>query len=308
MRASKASRLLFALATIPLSLVNGQVPSSAQPANDPHAVTVTFYAEDELGNPVSNLEISDLSVLDNGRPPLRIVSLGSAKEMPLRLGILIDNNPGRGVYFSKKQLRYEAGPKWAFDFIDEMLTKPEDKAFIASYSTIRHRTTFVGRDQLQPIDLNQFLQTDSDFLGTRDAIRIASKEVFGDDPAGQERRILIVVGGYDDQAGRSLSDYPQTIFAAQRAGVKVFLWGCCLWIEPSRRTVGNSALVSETGGSDFIPLLQHTRSQIDSMYSLSYVPAGPYQPGALRKLDLKVTTNEGWRVYAPKRYLAPSPP
>jgi hypothetical protein len=307
MRASKAIWLLSVLATLLLSIPAAQVSPADSPAKGPHAVTVTFFVDDNRGNPVSNLQLSDLSVLDDGKPPLRLVSFGTAKELPLRLRILLDTNPGRGVYYSKKQLEYEAAPKWAFDFVEEVLTGPDDKAFIASYSTIRHGTTFAMRDQLKPIDLNQFLKTDvSDFLGTRDAIRIASKEVFGDDPAGQERRVLIVTPGADEQAGRSLSDYPQTIVAAQRAGVKVFIWGCCPWSDPSRRSAGMSALVAETGGSDLSSQLWHTKSQIDSMYRLSYIPAEPYQPGKLRRLDLKIKTDKKWRVYAPKRYLVPS--
>lgn len=309
MRAKKAIWLLSTLVVISPSIGAAQVSSAGPPVNDPHAVTITFFAEDEFGNPISNLQLSDLSVLDDGKSPLRMLSLGSARDLPLRLGILVDNNPGRGVNYSKKQLEHEHAPKWAFDFVEEMLTGPNDKAFIASYSSLRHGTKFVGRDQLQPIDLNQFVKTDiPDFLGTRDAIRSASKEVFGEDPGGQERRILIVIPGADDQAGRSLSDYPQTISAAQRAGVKLFIWSCCSWSEPSRRTVGMRALVSETGGSDFSSQVQHTKSQIDSIFSLTYIPERPYQSGMLRKLELKIATNKNWQVYAPKRYLTPSAP
>jgi hypothetical protein len=299
MRARKVIRLLSALAAIPLSIGAAQVSSAGSTANDPHAVTITFFVEDGTGNPVSTLQPSDLSVLDNKKPPLRVVSLGTAKELPLRLGILIDTNPGLGVSYSKKQLEYEPTPKWAFDLVEEMLTGPEDKAFIASYSTIRHGTTFVSRDQLQPIDLNQFLKTDApDFLGSRDAIRIACKEVFGADPVGRERRILIVIPGAGDQVGRSLSDYSQTIAAAQRAGVKVSV---ATWYGSLQ------ALVPETGGYDFSRQPQDSKSQIDSMYRLTYIPAAPYRSGELRRLDLK-TTNKSWHVHASKRYLTPSAP
>jgi len=291
------SPVVSILVVMCLSTTIAQVLSASPPTNDPHAVTITFFVEDGTGSPVSNLQPSDLSVLDNKKPPLRVVSLGTAKELPLWLGILIDTNPYLGVMYSKKQLEYEPAPKWALDFVDEMLTGPEDKAFIASYSTIRHGATFVSRDHLQPNDLNQFLKADGpNFLGSRDAIRVACKEVFGADPAGQERRILIVIPGEINQAGRSRSDYSQTISAAQRAGVKVFVSG---WYGSLQ------ALVPETGGYDFSGQLQHIKSQIDSMYRLTYIPAEPYRSGKLRRLDLK-TTNRNWHVHAPKRYLTPS--
>jgi hypothetical protein len=288
--------LLSTCATIYLSIAVAQVSPTTASARDPHVVTVTFFVNDNRGNPVNSLRLSDLSVLDNGKPPLRVVSLGTATKLPLRLGILIDNNPGLGVNYSKEQLQYEAAPRWAFDFVKGMLTESDDMAFIASYSTIRHGTTFVNRDQVQPIDLNQFLKTDEpNFLGARDAIRIACGEVFGPDTAGPQRRILIVVPGFD-QTGRSLSDYAQTISAAQRAGVKVFVSG---WYGSPLQVI-----VSETGGYYFGGRLieQRSKSQIDAMYVLSYVPSEPYRRGELRRLDLK-TTDKSWHVRAPKRYL-----
>jgi VWFA-related protein len=303
MKTRRAIQLLSMLATIPLSIGAAQVTSARSLAKDTHAVTITFFVDDNRGNPVSTLRFSDFSVLDNKKPPVRLVSLGAAKELPLRLGILIDNNPGVR-YFKKQLVEYESPPNWAVDFVDEMLTRPDDKAFIASYSTIRHGTTFASRDQLQPIDLNQFLKTDApDFLGSRDAIRVACKEVFGADPAGRERRILIVAPEFS-QVGRSLSDYAQVISAAQRAGVKVFISG---WLasQASMRSLGMQALVSETGGYEFGGWLEDARSQIDSMYSLTYIPAEPYQPGKFRRLDLKAT-NKSWHVHAQKRYLTPS--
>ena len=297
MRAAKAIWLQSTLVIISLSIGAAQGSSAGPLADDSHAVTITFFAEDESGSPVNNLQVSDLSVRDNKKPPLSIVSLHSAENLPLRLGILIDNKPGLGVAYSKKQLDYEPTPKWAADFVEEMLSGPDDKAFIASYSTILHGTKFVSREQLQPVDINQFLQTDApNFLGSRDAIRTACKEVFGDDPAGRERRVLIVALGFD-QAGRSLSDDAQMISAAQRAGVKVLVFGGTVrlsawsWFPlPAPRSLWTVA--PETGGFAFSGPAHDTKRQIDSMYSLTYVPAEPYQAGQLRKLELKITTNK----------------
>jgi len=315
MRARKEIWFLSTLAIVPLSVAAAQVPSGSA-ADDSRSVTVTFVAEDDSGSTVTTLQASDLSVLDNGKPPLRIVSLGSAKELPLRLGILIDNNPSYGLYHSEKEHEYDRTPKWLLDFVEQMLTGPDDKAFIASYSTVRHGATFVSRDELRPIDLAYFRQADTpDFLGTADAVRVACEEVFGPDPAGQERRILIVIAGSLEQAGRSLSRGSQIVSAAQRAGVKVFTFGSLISLPGKRPIVyqpgsgslmlGGWVVTRQPDPSSWFKLL---KSQIDSMYSLTYVPAEPYQAGQLRKLDLKITTNKSWRVYAPKRYLAPSAP
>jgi len=322
MRDGNAVRLLAALAIIPLS-IGAQVSSERSPGSDAHAVTVTFFAEDEDGSPLTNLQLSDLSVRDNGKPPLRLVSLASAKELPLQLGILIDTNPDRGLHQRSATAFQQFEHDWhesvgeaAVDFARQMMTGPEDKAFIATYASIQHGTTFVTRDQLRPIDLNQFLEENApDFLGFRDAVRVACTKVFGADPATRERRILIVTPW---AGGRSLSDYSQTLSAAQRAGVKVFILGGVIFLDRGsmvgRGDVGWGELIGpETGGYWLqtpkpAEWFEHIKTEIDSMYSLTYVPTEPYQSGKLRKLDLKIATNKSWQVYAPKRYLMASAP
>ena len=123
-----------------------------------------------------------------------------------------------------------------------------------------------------------------------------------------------------DQAGRSLSDDAQMISAAQRAGVKVLVFGGTVRV-PARSwylcaehphspqcenpwTFGQLGGVAffptgslwtvapETGGFAFSGPAHDTKRQIESMYSLTYVPAEPYQAGQLRKLELKITTNK----------------
>lgn len=326
MKARNAILLLAAFAIIPLSIAAAQAPAAAPPANDPHAVTITFFAEDESGNPVNTLQASDLSVLDNGKPPLRIVSLGSAKELPLRLGILIDPTPLPAVAGHYKQRRPVM--KWPVDEVQQMLNGPDDKAFIATYASIRRGTTFVTRDQIRSIDLNRSLPADdADYPEMRDAARAACKNVFGPEPTLRERRILIVLPW---PFGRTLSDYSQAVSAAQHADVKVFLFGFSVplaridSLHEKREEMGWDRLASDTGGYltpwDDVgkgkrfpvlrlrPWFEHVASLIDSMYSLTYVPAEPYQAGQLRKLELNITTNKNWRVYAPKRYPTPSTP
>ena len=73
MRAKKAIWLLSTLVITSPSIGAAQVSSAGPPDNDTHAVTITFFAEDESGKTVSDLQVSDLSVLDNGKSPLRIL-------------------------------------------------------------------------------------------------------------------------------------------------------------------------------------------------------------------------------------------
>lgn len=61
--------LLSIWATIHLSIAVAQAPQVTASATDPNVVTVMFFVDDNRGNPVSTLQLSDLSVLDNNKPP-----------------------------------------------------------------------------------------------------------------------------------------------------------------------------------------------------------------------------------------------
>lgn len=55
-------------------------------------VVLTFHASDVRGAPVSDLKLSELHVLDNGRPPQRVLAFDSMQDFPLHVGILIDTS------------------------------------------------------------------------------------------------------------------------------------------------------------------------------------------------------------------------
>lgn len=101
-----------------------QVPSVEPAANDPQAVNITFFAEDESGIQFSILQIPTLSVLENGKPPVRIVSFGkrsaaaardSDQNQSLPLGI-------RSVLPEVEATGIRVHAEAAVDFINQTLT------------------------------------------------------------------------------------------------------------------------------------------------------------------------------------------
>ena len=91
-------RLISALFAIPLCVAAAQAPHDVLPKNDAE-VTMPFFVLDKHGNSMSTMV--DLSVLDNKMSAQSVVAVHSAKELPLRLGVLIDtSNSGRrsGLY------------------------------------------------------------------------------------------------------------------------------------------------------------------------------------------------------------------
>jgi len=129
MKAFLRAGLLAVLAAGFISgLVVAQTNSANLPAQNPPApVTITFFADDGHGNPIRGLDQSDLTILDGGKWPQSITEFRSAKELPLRIGKVIENglpwwehrldSPGwsRNQHLEKSGA-YEDATKAALDF------------------------------------------------------------------------------------------------------------------------------------------------------------------------------------------------
>jgi len=55
-------------------------------------VGLTFHAADAHGLPVNDLKPGEITLLDNGRPPRRILAFQLMQDFPIRAGILIDTS------------------------------------------------------------------------------------------------------------------------------------------------------------------------------------------------------------------------
>ena len=55
-------------------------------------VSLTFHAADFHGAPIDDLKLTDLRLLDNGKRPRQIVSFEIHKNLPVRLGIVVDTS------------------------------------------------------------------------------------------------------------------------------------------------------------------------------------------------------------------------
>jgi len=55
-------------------------------------VSLTFHAEDAQGLPVNDLKVDELSLLDNGKAPRKILAFQLMQDFPIRAGILMDTS------------------------------------------------------------------------------------------------------------------------------------------------------------------------------------------------------------------------
>ena len=113
------------------------------------SVTMPFVADNGHGKPITGISSSDLSLFDDKEPVQRIVALRGAKEMPLRVGLLIDTSTSQG-----RSRLYAPGVKAAFDFLNQLLNGPDDKGFIMTFDSVPHGTGFMNRDELMQAKVN----------------------------------------------------------------------------------------------------------------------------------------------------------
>lgn len=89
-------------------------------------VVVTFHAADANGLPVNDLKIDELRLLDNGRPPRKVLAFQSLQDFPIRAGVLIDTsdsmraslagNRAISIKYAQKLLRQKTDQAFVMDF------------------------------------------------------------------------------------------------------------------------------------------------------------------------------------------------
>ena len=89
-------------------------------------VVVTFHAADANGLPVNDLKLDELRLLDNGRPPRKVLDFKSLQDFPIRAGILIDTsesmreslvgNRAISIQYAQKLLRQKTDQAFVMDF------------------------------------------------------------------------------------------------------------------------------------------------------------------------------------------------
>lgn len=295
----------LAVSTFVLVFV-GILPAQANPSpsledRQMPSVTVPFVADDGHGKPITGISSSDLSVLDDKQPVQRIVALRGAKEMPLRMGLLIDTSNSQG-----SSRLYVPGVKAAFDFLNQLLSGADDKAFIMPFETVPHGTGFMNRDELMKAKVNL---RPGGASAIYDAVNLACTERMRTDSLQVPRRVLVLLSDGDDNMSHATRS--EAIAAAQNADTVIYT------VSTGSYRKGDKVLelmASETGGDAYSGLWEtempkvfaKIKTKIEQMYSVTYVPPEASKAGQFRSVELKITSDKKAKVHAPRGYYAAS--
>ena len=89
-------------------------------------VILTFHAADAHGLPINDLKLSDLTLLDNGIPPAKILDFQLQQNFPIRAGILIDTSTSMSPHRFRDQ-------SIATEYAQQLLRQQTDQAFVLNF-------------------------------------------------------------------------------------------------------------------------------------------------------------------------------
>jgi len=307
----------------------GAAPSSGKPA-DMHSngtgwtlrstvdeVAVLFAATDH-GNSVEGLDRSDIKIRDDRKTPTAITGFLSESQLPLRLGIVIDTSESVTGRFAFQQ-------KAATNFLQKVVTNPDDLAFVVGFSnSILLVQDFTGDQTQLSHGISQLAPAGGTALW--DAVSFAADKLVDKSETRPVARILVVISDGEDNS--SSTTLKEAIEAAERQEVIVYTVSTkdnrdiASGFSPTSYgmndeiALGDRALktlADRTGGAAFSPgsiggfnhSLADLQQVIRSRYLVSYKPAIFKTDGRYHTVDIVVTkSGRKLHVYARKGYYA----
>jgi VWFA-related protein len=273
------------------------------------AVSLPFFVDDRQGNPVLGLAQPELSILDNRKPLQSVAEIRPARQLPLRIGLIIDVSNSE-----KLSPTHGLAVKALAEFLNHMLTSPKDKAFVVTFAEVPQASAFMGRNEFLASKFNVSLGGETALF---DAISLACNERMRTDPTQPSRRVLVILSdGHDNHSKVSEN---KAIAAAQASGTVIFAvndGGPYLDKGIYGEDLGARNLeeiADDTGGrffnlqyEDAAKALTNIKRQIDNMYSVTFFPAEPGNNGKFHSVGLKSSADPKLRIRAPKGYYVSS--
>jgi Ca-activated chloride channel homolog len=244
-----------------------------------------FFSVSNHGHMINDLQESDIHILDDNKPPLKVMQFAPQSKLPLRLALLIDTS-------GSVQDRFSFEKNAAARFVDKVLNHSSDLAFIAGFSVDWIVTQDFSSD---PKELSDGIHKLSNGGGTAlfDAVSFACRKLAAYPETERVARVLVVLSdGEDNSSHNSLK---QSLQAAERAGVTIYAISTREdRTEKSDADKVLSALAERSGGEAMFPgdvfTLTHSfdklRDLIRSRYFVAYKPANFQPDGHYRTINI----------------------
>jgi VWFA-related protein len=279
-------------------------------------VILTFHASDAHGLPINNLKLSDLTLLDNGNPPAKILNFQLEQDFPIRAGILIDTSGSMSPHLYRDQAI-------ATQYAQQLLRRQTDQAFVTNFDRTSH---LIQSWTSSPTALTTSLRTltRGDPIGGTalfDTLYAACRYQFGEiDPRSSGNFILLFSDGEDNA---SFLDLETAVDMCQRTNTAIYAFafdphngttlpGTPILAQLTRQT-GGTLFYEDASAADLFTDLRTIDSNLRNQYRLVFRPAslahdGAFHPIVLETPDRVTTLTIRSGYYAPKPKQAPARP
>jgi VWFA-related protein len=324
------ARLLFCVSIFLMLLVSAGSAASqtadstakltAPQARTPYSLSVavdegvlTFHAADAHGLPIRDLKLDELRLLDNGKPPLRVLAFASLEDVPIRAGILMDMSASMDDARSTQRAI-------AIRYTQQLLRQQTDQAFVINFdrrprvSQSWTNNTFALIDGIRNRDVKTNGEGRIGGTAIFDAIYHACHDQFAAiDRSASGHFILLFSDGEDNASDMSLKD---AVNMCQSANTAIYAFRA--ESEPRLSATGPrtlAELTSQTGGRVFraddtdaavVEALRTIEADLRNQYRLVYKPAELNRDGSFHRIELQgaqrvaqITVRSGY--YAPAR-------
>jgi VWFA-related protein len=290
---------------------DGLTPSDAAPQDTEtlhlfsREVDLFFTVTDRRGNFVTGLQQQNFGLLDDGRPPERVIRFVQQTNLPLRVGIMIDTS-------SSIRTRFPFEQQSAIDFLLQVM-HPKDRAFVEGFDVQTDmEQDFTNRIDLLDSGISRLRPGggtalfDSLYKTCRDQMLTLQQ-------TSDVRKALVLVSDGDDDYSRATEQ--DAIKMCQRAQTIVYTISTDTGPSKDKGDDILRQISDATGGQAFFPdRIQEVaqgflniEAELRSQYSLVYVPADFKQDGSFRSIYLQCL-DPRYSVRAEKGYFAPKPP
>lgn len=267
-------------------------------------VGVFFTVTDKHGHYVKNLKKDDIRILDDDKPPQQVRSFQSQTDLPLRLGLLIDES-------NSIRERFQFEQQAATEFLNQVIRRGSDKAFVLGFDT----TADLAQDFTD--DTSALAKAVRSFRpggGTAlfDAVYFACRDKLMKPPGnGPVRKAIILLTDGEDNQSRVSRE--EAIEMAQRAEVIVYVISTNISGMTSHGDEVLKRMAEATGGRAFFPFkfddiashFSDIEDELRSQYALFYQPADFVANGQYRTIAV-IADNKKYHVRAKRGYFAPT--
>ena len=262
-----------------------------------------FFGVTSGGRTITDLNLSDITVRDDNKPPEKVLQFTPQSKLPLRLGMLIDTS-------GSVQSRFSFEKHAAAKFLQQMLTNSSDLGFVGGFADTPTVTQDFTGDHAKLADGVNSLKGGG---GTAlfDAVSYGCWKLAAYPERERAAKVLVVVTDGEDNA--SHSSLRQAIRDEEATGVTVYTISTKEGGDKTDADRVLQTLAERSGGEALFPgdmsslgqSFDKLRDQIRSRYLIAYKPADFEANGKYRTISIIAEKGgKRLRVHARKGYHA----